>query len=229
MKSYIEFLKEQNESVITVQNIYDTLKEIFENDDVFSTDSVFEHANNNLRLIISVNKIYSKNEINIFTKLMFNVNKEKNSLVSNSFKYLYEINCQFKEIGFENLLDFKNKLIDIITNNKFGNDLKILSDLIKKPEHTINEWFYRKNIKNLSVTGFKFKPDIKNVPCKELIFKFSITINEKDDITLNIQKTDVDEFKLTFNIFNKNIIIEKNDISELEEIIGETLKNNYKK
>jgi hypothetical protein len=228
MKSYIQFLKEQN-SAITIQNIYDALKEIFENEDVFSTDSVFEHNNDNLRLIISINKIYSQNEINIFTKLMFDVNDEKNSLISNKFKYLYEINCQFKEISFENLSDFKNKIINIITNNIFGNDLKTLSELIKKPEHIINEWFYKKNIKNLSVTGFKFDPDMKNIPCKELSFNFTMTINQKDDITLNIRKMDVDKFKLTFNIFNKNIIINKNDISNIEVIIGETLKNNYKK
>jgi len=229
MKSYTQFINEQNENKISIQNIYDSLKEIFEDDDVYNTDSVYEHGENGLRLIISINKLYSKNEINIFTKLMFNVDEQKTHLTNNTFKYLYEINCQFEEVDFDDINDFKTNLNSIITNNKFGDDLKSLSEFIKSPELSINDWFYKNKIEKISITGFKFEPELKNVPCKDLSFTFSMTINEHDKIKLTIRKINVGKFKLTFDIFNKKYEIEKSNLRSLIQVVGDTIKSKYQK
>jgi hypothetical protein len=108
MKNYTQFIKEQNETKISIQDIYNSIKEIFAKDDVLSTDSVYEQGNNSeLRLIISINKLYTKNQLVIYTKLMFSTDNTKSFLTSNTFKYLYEINCDFKEETFNDINDFK--------------------------------------------------------------------------------------------------------------------------
>jgi hypothetical protein len=228
MKSYNQFIKEQNENKISIQDIYKALKEIFANDDVFSTDSVYEQGEGGLKMIISITKLYSKDQVIIYTKLLFNVDNQRTYLINNNFKYLFEINCQFSpEETFNDINDFKNKIREIISNNKFGGDLKILSEFIKKPEHTINEWFYKNKIKDISITGFKYEPDMKNVPCKNLDFTFVMTVNDQDEVKLTVKKLGVGKFKLTFNIFDKDSEVEKPNITTLIQTIGETLRDNY--
>lgn len=235
MKSYIQFIKEQNETKISIQDIYDTLKSIFVDDDVLSTDSVYQKTDNGLLLVISVNKLYSPNQIVIYTKLTFHVDEQKKFLIRNSFEYLYTLpnpnsqdNTSYREEQITDINDFKNKLTDIISNNKFGDDIKELSELIKEPENSINKWFYNHDIKDISVTGFKFDPKMKTMPSKSLYFEFSITLNEKDEMTLNIKKTSDNNFKLSFNIFGKKIDINLSDLSGLVETIGKTIEDNMK-
>lgn len=229
VKTYIQFVNEENENRITVQDIYNTLKQIFVEDDVLSTDSVYESFDGGIRLVISISKLYTKDEVVIFTKFLFNVDNNKTYLTSNTFKYLYEINCQFEEESFTDTNDLTTKITDIITQNKFGENLKKLSDFIKKPEHDINEWFYKNKIKDISVTGFKFDPEMKNIPCKNLTFTFTMTVNEQDDVELIIKKLSVGRFKFTFKIFDKSFDIDKPSLTTLIETIGETLKDKYQK
>ena len=236
MKSYIQFIKEQNENKISIQDIYNTIKDAFKQDDVLSTDSVYENGENGLMLIISINKLFSPNQIVIYTKLVFHVDDRKKYLIRNSFEYLYTLpnpnikdNTAYREEQITDINDFKNKLTDIITNNKFGDDIKALSELIKKPEHSINEWFYDNKINDISVTGFKFDPKMKTLPSKKLYFEFSITLNEKDEMTLNIRRTGENNFKLSFDIFEKKIDVNKPNLSTLIQTIGETIKDNMQK
>ena len=77
MKTYFQFINEENENRITVQDIYSTLKQIFVEDDVLSTDSVYEPFEGGLRLVISISKLYTKDEVVIFTKFLFNVDNNK--------------------------------------------------------------------------------------------------------------------------------------------------------
>lgn len=228
IKSYNQFINEEHRTKISIQDVYDTIKEIFDKDDVLSTDSVYDSVDGDLRLIISVSKLYSSDQIVIHTKFLFKVDEQKKYLTSNTFKYLYEINCQFEEVLFDGINDLKNKINELINDDKFGDDIKKLSEFLKKPEHEINQWFYKNNIKDISVTGFKYDPKMKNVPCKELSFKFTMTINDQDETEMTIQKIGINRFKLTFKIFDKNFDIEKSNLN-LIQIIGEFLKNKYKK
>lgn len=229
MKTYIQFIKEENGNATSIQEIYNGLKEVFTNDDVFSTDSVYERIDNQLRLIISISKLFTKDQVIIYTKFIFNVDDKKSYLTSNTFKYLYEINCQYSnDIQFNDIQDFKTKIGDIINNNRFGQDLKILSEFIKKPEHTIDEWFYDNKIRNISVTGFKYEPDMKNIPCEKLDFTFEITINDQDKIELVLKKNGPNKFKYEFVIFDKRNVIEKPNIETLIQTIGETIRDSYR-
>jgi hypothetical protein len=228
MKSYNQFINEEHGTKISIQDVYDTIKEIFDKDDVLSTDSVYDSVDGDLRLIISVSKLYSSNQIVIYTKFLFKVDEQKKYLTSNTFKYLYEINCQFEEVSFDGINDLKNKITELINSDKFGDDVKKLSEFLKKPEHEINQWFYKNDIKDISVTGFKYDPEMKNVPCKELSFKFTMTINDQDDTEMTIQKIGINRFKLTFKMFNKSFSVEKSDLN-LVQIIGQTLRDKYKK
>jgi hypothetical protein len=229
MRTYKQFINEQNETKLSIQDVQNTIQEIFSKDDVLSTDSVFEPVNGVLKLIISISKLYSSDQVIIYTKLLFDIDNQKKYLTSNTFKYLYEINCQFEEVQFDNLNDLKDKINEVINKDKFGNDIKTLSDFIKKPEHTINQWFYNNKTENISITGVKYKPEMKNIPCKELSFGFTITVNEQDDIELDIKKLGVGQFKLTFKIFNKTVNVEKSNLNTLVQDIGETIRDSYEK
>lgn len=229
-------LNEQNDIKISIQDIYNTIKDVFKNDDVLSTDSVYQTGDNGMMLIISINKLFSSDQVIIYTKLLFHVDNQKMYLTRNAFEYLYTLpnpNSQditsYREINITDTEDLKNKLNDIISNNKFGDDIKILSELIKKPEHMINDWFYKNNIQDISITGFKFEPKIKTLPSKSLYFEFSITINEKDEMTLTIRKTSNTNFRLSFDMFGKTEDIDKPNLQSLIQTIGETIKNKMRK
>ena len=237
MKSYIEFIKEQNENKISIQDVYNTMKDIFKSDDVLSTDSVYQDADNGLMLIISINKLLSSDQAVIYTKILFHVDIQKMYVTRNAFEYLYTLPnpnskdiTSYREVQITDINDFKTKLSDIIKNNDFADDIKILSELIKQPENLINDWFYKNDIKDISITGFKYEPKMKTTPSKSLFFEFDITTNDKDNFTLTIRKTGENNFKLSFDIFGKK---EDKDINNLTldtiiKIIGETIKKNTK-
>jgi hypothetical protein len=122
--------------------------------------------------------------------------------------------------------DFKNQWSTIIKNNDFGPNFKILSEFIKQPSFLINEWFNKNNIKDISVTGFKYEPKMKVMPCKILSFHFVLDVNNSEEVELFIKKEEKNDFVLTFTINGKNTDVEKSDLSTLVQTIGETLKDN---
>lgn len=238
MKSYIQFIKEQNENKISIQDIYNSIKEIFKSDDVLSTDSVYQDGQNGIMLVISINKLLSSDQAVIYTKILFHVDEQKMYVTRNAFEYLYTLPnpnskdiTSYREVQITDINDFKTKLTDIIKNNDFADDIKTLSELIKHPENLINDWFYKNDIKDISITGFKYEPKMKTIPSKSLIFEFQITTNDKDEFTLTIRKTGENNFKLSFDIFGKKVDKDINSLNldTLIKIISETIKNNMKK
>lgn len=218
---------------ISIRDIETAIKEVMNGSEIQFTDSVYEEKNGKLRLIIFFNKLFTENNVVLYTKLLFDVDKNKEYLLENNnsqnfFKYLYDINCQYVMKIIDDINDFKNIWYKIINENNFGPNLKVLSEFIKKPSFVVNEWFNKNDIKDISMTGFKYEPKMKIMPCKILSFHFVLNVNNSDDVELFIKKEGKNDFIYSFNINGKKIDVEKSNLSTLVQTIGETLKNEFK-
>jgi hypothetical protein len=215
--------------VITIEEVETTIKEIFGESDILNTTSIYEKIPNEpekLKLVIFFNKIFGEQDAIIYTKLIFVTDIDKINILNNSFLYLFDINCQYNNVEFEDIDELAEKLKNIITNQKFGKDIKILSEFIEKPSFLVNEWLTKNKINNFSVNSIKYNPKNHIIPCKSLVFTFDINVNNTV-IELNISKIN-DIFIYSFIINKKNITIEKRNMNTLIETIGDVLKNNIK-
>jgi len=216
---------------ISIRDIEAAIKESMKGSEIQFSDSVYEEKSGKLRLIIFFNKLFTSTNVVLYTKLLFEVDKNKEYLVENSsgqnfFKYLYDINCQYNMKIIDDINDFKTQWKKIIDSNEFGPNLKVLSEFIKQPSFIVNEWFNKNDVKDISMTGFKYEPKMKIMPCKILSFHFVMNVNNSEEVELFIKKEGKNDFMLTFTINGKKVDVEKPDLSALVQTIGETLKDN---
>jgi hypothetical protein len=214
---------------ILVGDLVDKIKEVFDSTKVLSVESVYEKIENStdLRLVMSMNKILYDDVNIIYTKLIFTTDDTKSNLAKNNFTYLYDINCEYVRIEFTNLEDFSTKISNIFNQNKFGENLKILSKFIKSPSTLINEWFQENKISDVSVVNVK-EEKISIMPCKSLNFSFIIDLNNNQSVNLNISKEGDKEYIFKFEIFNNIYEDKQSSLKELVETIGNGLKNKIK-
>ena len=219
---------------ISIRDIENAIKEVMAGNEIQFSDSVYEEKDGKLRLIIFFNKLFTKTNVILYTKLLFEVDKDKEYLETNTsgqnfFKYLYDINCQYNMKVIDDVNDFKTQWSKIIKENDFGSHLKILSEFIKQPSFLVNEWFEKNDIKDISMTGFKYEPKMKIMPCKILSFHFVLDVNNSEEVELFIKKEGKSDYIYSFTINGKTIDVEKTDLSSLIQTIGETLKDNFGK
>lgn len=214
---------------ILVGDLVDKIKKVFNSTKVLSVESVYEKINdsNDLKLVISMNKILYDDINIIYTKLIFVTDSEKIKLTKNHFTYLFDINCEYIRIEFLDLEDFSKKIQDIFDKNKFGENIKILSKFTKSPSTLINTWFQQNNITNLSVVNVK-EEKISIMPCKSLFFNFIIDLNNNLSVNLTITKEGEKEYIFKFKNFNNIYEDKQTNLKRLVETIGENLKNKIK-
>src|ERR1035437_6992418 len=135
---------------IRIAEIEQAFKDVFNTEEgvVKSVDSVYEEPEEGdfLKLVITIQGISTEDTSIIHTKFIYKVDKEKRYLVEESFLYLYDINCVFHKIEFDNVIDMKKKIEDIIESNNFGQLLQILSDFIETPAMFLNYYMRRAKI-----------------------------------------------------------------------------------
>jgi len=215
---------------IIISDLVNAINSSFDSTKVLSVDSVYEKIDNSsdLKLVIFMNRVLY-NDINIiYTKLIFVVDGGKYRLTKNYFTYLYDINCEYVRVDFEDLEDFKSKIQEIFKKNKFGGDIKVLSKFIKSPAVLVNEWLNENDVADISVTGFKYEPKIKIMPCKSLFFSFGVNLSNDQSIELEIFREKQDFYIFKFKILDNYITIEQENLNNLVKVIGETLKNKIK-
>jgi hypothetical protein len=212
--------------MIKISEIEEVFNEIFSEEEglVNSVDTVYEKSGDDfLKLIISIQGLTAEDISIIHTKFIFKVDTDKRKLIENSFIYLYDINCVYHKIEFENIVDLKTKIEDIIESNNFGEDLQILSDFIEAPSMFLNYYMRRAKITDYSIFDVEYSPKFKTVSCDKTTFDFKININNNYDMELSIQKVesekDSDEeqpdiFRFQFRFMD-----------EIETIETDTLKN----
>jgi hypothetical protein len=209
----------------SIKEIDDAIKEVFDSYEALNIDTTYEKEGENEKLIIFLNKLYAENTSVLYTKLIFLVDADKVNLKKNSFLYLYDINCVYRNIEFSDINDFKNKIKFIFDKEKFGDDIKILSKFMEYPSTMINNWLSKQNVTNINVRNIRYSPKIDIVPCKYLSFDFKMQINNTE-VQLLITKEGKDDYRYEFVYPEKNDKISKINLKDLIETIGISIKNN---
>lgn len=217
---------------IIIGDLVNKIKEVFDSTKVLSVESVYEKVENtdDLRLVISMNKILYDDINIIYTKLIFTCDSSKSRLTKSYFSYLYDINCEYIRIEFTTLEDFSTKMKNIFKENKFGENIKILSKFVKSPATLINTWFEENKITDLSVTNVK-EEKISIMPCKSMFFNFKIDLSNNQTVDLTISQLDIEgdeQYNYKFKIFNNIYEDKQANLNSLVETIGDNLKNKIK-
>jgi len=221
--------------MIKISEIEAVFNEIFSEEEglVNSVDTVYEKSGDDfLKLIISIQGLTAEDISIIHTKFIFKVDTDKRKLIENSFIYLYDINCVYHKIEFENIVDLKTKIEDIIESNNFGEDLQILSDFIEAPSMFLNYYMRRAKITDYSIFDVEYSPKFKTVSCDKTTFDFKININNNYDMELSIQKVesekDSDEeqpdiFRFQFRFMDEIETIETDTLKNFHFFIGSNI------
>ncbi len=201
------------------------IKEVFDKEKglVKSIDTVFETPDehkDHLNLVISIHKLSVEETTIIHTKFIFKTDLDRVNLKHNYFSYLKDINCEYVNVDFTDVNNLKEKLIDIIKLNKFGRDLKILSEFIDTPAKRINAYFANNKITQYSVYMVEYTPVSKMCPCEEITFDFKIDMGNDYIFNVKIRKDDNKNYKFVFKFFDKQEIIIVDNIMNIHAIIG---------
>jgi hypothetical protein len=219
---------------------FDEVKEcvefVLDSSQVQDLKPVWEKAkdDNGYKWVLTLHRLTWDNANVLYTKIIIRTDDSKSKLIDNRFSYLYELSCYYREVQFENLEDFKVKLERIFKDNKFGVNLKRISEFLVSPAMTLNEWFYKNKIDTISVFDFQYQPKFLVLPCKKLSFDFTLNINNKEDISITLKRkiTETDNltkdvYEYTFNRLNKFETVEQENLSTIVETVTRYLKDNY--
>ena len=218
---------------IRILEIESVFKEIFEEEDgkVGSVDTVYEKSDDSdfYKLVISIHELSMGDNIIIHTKFIFKVDSDKQYLTDSSFIYLYDINCVYHKIDFDNVIDLKTKIEDIIESNNFGIDLQILSDFIEAPALFLNYYLKRSGITDYSIFDVKYDPKFKVCKCNEVTFDFDINVNNNYTVNLSIKKVDrkddedTDKYKFHFTFLDDHKTFEADGLKNIHYFIGSNI------
>ena len=215
---------------IKISEIENMFKEVFNEEKglVASVETLYETPKGEdfLKLVISLHGLNTEDATIIHTKFIFKVDSGKRHLIDNSFIYLYDINCVYHKIEFDNVIDLQEKIEDITQSNDFGEDIQILSDFIEAPAMFLNYYMKRAKITDYSVFEVDYEPKFKTHPCDKTSFDFKININNNYNIELSIwkieaQKDDaVDKYKFQFRFMDEIKTVETDTLNNIHYFIG---------
>jgi hypothetical protein len=217
-----------------ISEVEQTLKDVFSEEEgkVSSVDTVYELSENEefYKLVISIHNLSVGDTLIIHTKFIFKTDLEKHNLVENSFIYLYDINCIYHKVEFDNNEDLKSKIENIIISADFGESVKVLSDFISSPAMFLNYYMKKANITEYSIFDVIYEPKFKTTPCHETTFDFDININNNYTINLSISKKenkneddDKEIFKFQFRFMDEYKTIESDTLNNMHSIIGSNI------
>jgi hypothetical protein len=218
---------------IKISEIEQAFKEIFEEEEgrVTTVESIYEESEDEdfYKLVISIHGLSAQDTFIIHTKFIFKTDLEKKNVIEESFIYLYDINCVYHRVKFNNVLDMKKKIEDIIESNDFGEDIKILSDFIGAPSMFLNYYLKRAKITDYSIYDVIYEPKFKTQPCDETTFDFEINVNNNYMIDLSIQKTnreadeEFDTYTFRFKFLDEYHTVETDSIQNIHFFIGSNI------
>jgi hypothetical protein len=220
--------------MIRIAEIEQTFKDIFEEEEglVQSIETVYEASQDEkfYKLVISIHGLSIEDTLIIHTKFIFKVDLEKRSLLDSSFIYLYDINCNYRKVDFNNIVDMKNKIEDIIQSNDFGEDIQILSDFIEAPAMFLNYYMRRAKITDYSIFDVKYEPKFKTTPCDKTTFDFEVDVNNNYKIEVSIYKIDRksddeenDAYRYQFKFMDDIETIENDTLRNIHFTIGSNI------
>jgi hypothetical protein len=224
-KEFIMLL-ESTDVHISLSDLDKVIKKIFNESKIQSIKTTFEKdGNDRLKFVIAINNLFFNKSNILHTKFMFYTDLEKTKILGNSFKYLFDINCIYREVQFNDAIDMETKINDIINNKKFGNNIKDISNIYVTLSSSINEMIRKKKIENVTVYNVEYAPLVDIVPCDSFSFNFNINVNNTSELKMNIQKINNNEYKYSFTDKDWHEDITKSDIKGTVDIITDVIKN----
>jgi hypothetical protein len=218
---------------VRIQELEDAFKELFQDVEgkVSSIDTVYEASEDEdyYKLVISIHNLSVEDTLIIHTKFIFKTDKNKQFITDESFIYLYDINCVYHKVDFDNVIDLKTKIENIIKSNDFGEDIQILSDFIEAPAMFLNYYMKRAKITDYSIFDVKYEPKFKTTPCNKTTFDFEININNNYVINLSISKKerekdeDYDTYKFQFKFLDEYKTVENDTLNNIHFTIGSNI------
>lgn len=220
--------------MIRIAEVEQAFKDIFQEEDGMaqSLETVYEISNDEkfYRLVITIHGLSVEETMIIHTKFIFKTDLEKRLLIDKSFTYLYDINCIYHKMDFQNVIDMKNKISNIVEQNNFGDDIKILSDFIEAPAMFLNYYMRRAEITEYSVFDVKYEPKFKTQPCDSTTFDFEININNNYKFDVSIYKVDresddeePDTYRFNFKFMDEITTEESDSIQNIHFMIGSNI------
>lgn len=223
--------------MVKISEVEEIFKEIFDEEKglVNSVETVYETPEDSdyLKLVISIHGLTAEDVSIIHTKFIFKTDVDKRNVIEDSFIYLYDINCIYHKIEFNNIIDLKTKIDDIIESNDFGEDLQILSDFIEAPAMFLNYYMRRAKITDYSIFDVEYSPKFKTTPCDKTTFDFKININNNYDMYLSIQKVDkesdedededLETYRFQFKFMDDIETIETDSLKNFHFFIGSNI------
>ena len=218
-----------------IEDIENLFKEVFGEDNVVnSVDTVYEKSNDGsfLKLIISIHGLSAEEVSIIHTKFIFRTDTHKRNIIEDSFIYLYDINCVYHKVEFDNLVELKDKISDIIQSNDFGTDIQILSDFIEAPAMFLNYYMKKSGITEYSIFDVEYEPKFKTVSCEKTTFDFKVNINNNYHMEVSLHKIDkdvnedeldsekIDKYKFQFKFMDEIETVESDSIKNIHYLIG---------
>ena len=215
-----------------ISEIQEVFKELFEDKDegmASSVETVYELSTDEkfYKMVVSIQGLETEDVSIIHTKFIFKVDLEKKNLIEDSFIYLFDINCVYHKIEFDNIVDLKTKIEDIIESNNFGQDLQILSDFIEATSMFLNYYMRRAKITDYSIFEVEYQPKFKTTPCDKTTFDFKMNINNNYNMELSIWKIDkhheeeVDTYKYQFRFMDDIETFETDTLKNMHFFIGD--------
>jgi len=227
VKTYNEFINEQSDFIVGLSDIERVVKEIFNDTKVSSVSTVYEEdkKTKELKLVITINNLFYEKTDVLHTRFVFFVDDKKTKLIKNKFFYLYDINCDYREVDFEDVAHLETQLNGIIDKREFGKDITELSDINVTIAGDVNKWLEENDVDGISIYSITYHPIVDNMPCESLSFKFEINVDDERLIELRIKKLKDHEYKFTFKEGDWFHDVTITDIKGMVQTIGETIKN----
>ena len=219
---------------IKISEVEEIFKEVFQEEEgvVTTVETLYEKPKTKdgfLKLIISIHGLSTTDSNIIHTKFIFKTDLEKREIIEKEFIYLYDINCVYHKVEFDNTIDLKEKIEGIIESNNFGEDIIILSDFIEAPAMFLNYYMKRAKIEDYSIFDVEYEPKFKTTPCDDTTFDFTININNNYNVELSIYKVDreddddIDHYKFQFRFMDEIKSFETEDLKNIHYFIGSHL------
>jgi hypothetical protein len=218
---------------IKISEVEQVFKEVFDEEEglVTSVESIYESSKDGdfYKLVISIQGLTTEDVVIIHTKFIFKTDLDKRNIIEDSFIYLYDINCVYHKVEFDNVIDMRSKIEDIIESNNFGEDIQILSDFIEAPAMFLNYYMRRAKITDYSIFDVEYQPKFKTQPCDNTTFDFKININNNYDMELSIRKVDrdvedeLDTYKYQFRFMDEIETVETDTLKNMHYFIGDNI------
>lgn len=207
-------------NIAEIKTMFDN---IFNDIKIKSIKTIYEKTDaEEFKLIISLHMI-TKNSIIAHTKFIFLVNAEKTKTIENTFSYLYDMNCVYRKIDFnDDISNLKESITRVLETNDFGKNFKNLNRFISDtPITNINNILSKNDITAISVYTFEYSPKFKIAACDETTYDFIISLSNGFEITLVLSKDE--KFIFTYKFLYIIKTVEYDDISNMSNKVASSL------